>query len=98
VFQKDIEPAAAEASDSETHPENLIRVEFCDGFKIHHYPDCVYPNLRWQAGTVVSEHRAYHDAAMMGSGRFDETVFLFRLLGYGACRDEAILMARGRTK
>lgn len=70
--------------------------EYEDGFAIKFNEETRHGFLRWQAGKLVSEFRAYRDPGMSRVG-FRGTVSLFFLLGYGATRDEALTMARRKT-
>ncbi len=58
--------------------------------------ECIGPRpwLNWQAGVMVAERRNYRGHGMVRT--FTESVSLFRLLGYGVTRDEALEMARKR--
>jgi len=66
--------------------------EESDGFAIRYVEDATCHYLRWQAGLIESERRTYKGQGMME--RFDATVNLYRLYGYGGTRDAAIEMAK----
>ncbi len=50
--------------------------------------------LNWQVGVLLSENRHYRDPGMFAP--FQASVTLFKLVGYGETRSEAIAMAKGR--
>ncbi len=82
-----IEELTAHRPDVEVQPDRET------GFSIRHVPESEHPFLKWQAGRIVSERRQYVGPGMDAFG-FLGTVSLFRLLGFGATRDEAITNAQ----
>lgn len=75
---------SADAAESVTEYEGGLHIRNVEG-------PC--PLLSWQAGVLVNEFRNYRDNAMSYSG-FKGTVSLFRLLGVGHTKHEAIGMAK----
>lgn len=72
--------------------KRLNVVDYESGFAIR---NCAGPRqfLNWQAGHMITERR-FIRVSVSGTACAWQSVSLFRLLGYGASKDEAVLMAK----
>ena len=91
-------PEIFEIEEMESH-DVATTVDHLTGLTLRH---CEGPRgyLNWQAGHMISERRFMRVSRLSDHGEW-QSVSLFRLLGHGWTRDEAIEMAQknpnGRT-